>query len=170
MPRARTLIVSTLMLYFTIDSGTVSLMLVQSKWAHGFKMVLSMTPERHGDIWAAAWPLWSLSAVMVSVEVQQSRGKWKRVYSALSANQGGCQQLARYETPPHIIHMRWINGVEIEYIRRLWMIYKSLRARTGLLPPCRRSTIHFLMYRPGDLQMVSLLDKAKKGELLLIVV
>lgn len=48
------------------------------------------------------------------------------------------------------------------------MIYKSLRARIELLPPCRRGTIHFLMYKPGDLRMASLLHKAKKGELSLI--
>lgn len=45
------------------------------------------------------------------------------------------------------------------------MMYKSLRARMELLPPCRGGTIHFLIYRFGDLQMASLLYKAKKGEL-----
>lgn len=48
------------------------------------------------------------------------------------------------------------------------MIYKSSRARKELLTPCRRGTIHFLMYRPGDLRMASLLRKARKGELPLI--
>lgn len=46
------------------------------------------------------------------------------------------------------------------------MIYKSLRARMELLPPCRRGTIYFRMYRPDDLRKASLLCKAGKGELI----